>query len=248
MARLDIDPQLFAVVFVVHTDSSGQAWRVRVDDSWEKTGSGSATFNESFPPGQHNAVFTPAGGNMTGQYFTVKEYKYVEPEPAPKPPPPQTAPAIPKEKPQPPQFPTKPGEPLPLPDKHEIVGTYGNRCDLMNNYTFAKSMYAHRDRYTGRQSQYTSDLPTARSRAESDQGCYLPAPPTAADWQSGIQTQITEGFQGLTKYITDGLASKSQELSQAINGIWDKLEGWLIERIVGILLKALDNEVEKDGR
>jgi hypothetical protein len=150
--------------------------------------------------------------------------------------------------PKPPQIPTKPGEPLPLDSGDQITGTIGTRCDYIRNTTFPQSFFTHRDRYTGQKAQYSSDNSYAQSRAAKDAGCYLPAPPTAADWQDGIQKQLTAGFDALSKYITDGLQSKSQELEQAINGIWDKLESWIIERIVGILLKALDNEVEKNGR
>jgi hypothetical protein len=40
------------------------------------------------------------------------------------------------------------------------------------------------------------------------------------------------------------IEQEAQERKKDITGIWDKLEGWLIDRIVGILLAALDKEEE----
>lgn len=36
-----------------------------------------------------------------------------------------------------------------------------------------------------------------------------------------------------------------KDLTAKVDGIWDKLEGWLVDRIVDILLKGLDKEAEK---
>lgn len=58
-------------------------------------------------------------------------------------------------------------------------------------------------------------------------------------------------IQDMIGDIVSAAQEEAQSWRKAIDGIWDQLEGWLIERIVGILLKGLDREVEemkKHGR
>lgn len=48
--------------------------------------------------------------------------------------------------------------------------------------------------------------------------------------------------------IVTASTQEAQAWRAALNGIWSQLEAWLIERIVGILLKGLDREVEEMKR
>lgn len=105
--------------------------------------------------------------------------------------------------PEPPPNPGAPGAPLPLPPNHEVLGTIGTRCDLLNNYSFSRSSYAYRDRYTGAGGPYNMDWQYVRDQGNKDTKCFLPRPPTQAEWQNDIQSQITNGFSGLTKYVND---------------------------------------------
>lgn len=138
--------------------------------------------------------------------------------------------------PPPPVFPQKPGEPLPLGPKEEIRGTVGTSCDLINNYSFARSVYYGRNRYTGQLTEQSMDYETARGKAERSSVCQQQPPPTAKDWQDGIQKQVTSGFDALSKYFTDGLKSVTESWQ---NGIFD-----LEARITGVLSKEISDRVK----
>ena len=137
--------------------------------------------------------------------------------------------------PEPPQLPGTPGAALPLPSGTQNIGTYGNRCDLLRNPTFAQSFFTHWDRYTGQQAPYTSDLSYARSRAAADSNCYLSAPPTPADWQTGITQKIAAGFDSLGKYLTDGLKSAAGNWKLDILDLEARLKAWIQTNIISKL-------------
>ena len=68
------------------------------------------------------------------------------------------------------------------------------------------------------------------------------------DLAGKIETEAADRLKGLLDLETRIIGVLSKEISdrvKAVDGIWDKLEGWLIERIIGILLKALDREVKE---
>ncbi len=90
--------------------------------------------------------------------------------------------------------------------------------------------------------------------------------PTVQEWQQQTTLSIAKGFEDLKNYLKNGLdgitgylAGIDQTLQDIVSGaeqeaqawrkaydsIWDKLEDWLVERILRILEKALDIEVTK---
>jgi len=232
MVRLIIDPQLFSVVFHIE-DTQGQAWEIRVDEDWSKSGSGDTVFNESFWSGQHTAILHVIAFPAQTVVFSVKAVDYVTP---PKIPPPQ-----------PPQFPQKPGEPLPLGPKEERLGSVGSSCDMINNYSFSRSVYYGRNRYTGAQTEQSMDFETAKGKAERSSICQQVPPPTAKDWQDGIQKQVTAGFDALSKYVTDGVKSVTESWQNGILDLEARMKAWIEEQILMLLLKNL-NAAAKDYR
>lgn len=148
--------------------------------------------------------------------------------------------------PQSPAFPPKPGEPLPLSPKEEVIGTVGTRCDIINNYSFARSVYSYRDRYTDSRGGMSMDLENTRGIASRDSRCFQPAPPTAKDWQDGIQKQVTAGFDALSKYVADGLKSVTESWQNGIIDLEARIKAWISDNILELLLTKL-MEGRKNG-
>lgn len=225
MIRLIIDPQLFSVVFHIE-DTQGQAWEIRVDEDWSKSGSGDTIFNESFSTGQHTAILRGIAFPAQTVVFIVKAVEAVEPPKIPPPPPPV--------------FNPKPSEPLPLAPKEETLGSIGSSCDMINNYSFARSVYYGRNRYTGETTAQSMDYETARGSAERSSICQQTPPPTAKDWQDGIQKQVTAGFDALSKYVTDGLKSVTDSAQKGILDLEARMKAWISESIFELLMKNLN--------
>lgn len=245
MARLEVKPQIYDVVFIVFADYSGQLWRLRVDDAWEKTGMGNTTLNESFNPGQHEAVLFLGNSKVSTVPFTVQKYEYVEPEPTP-PPPAKIEPAPIQQ------------QPTPALQSNEIPqDRIGTSCQIILKEAFGQRFFKVRHDRRGDLTSYRSDFSVSRSAANNNPLCFEtpPPPPKTPD-------EVSATLSGLQKILNDGLGKlddlgqtvqeiversiqESQAWRAAIDGIWDKLESWLIDRILGILLKALDREVER---
>ncbi len=139
----------------------------------------------------------------------------------------------------------------------EIVGRIGTSCSIIRNTSFGRSFFQIRHDRSGNVTSLHSDLPEVRGIGERTAACYeVPPPPPKSTDELGSEVttlqKLLNGAVGKIDNLVQGLADIGQavtkqgdDLQGAINGIWDKLEGWLIERIVGILLKALDNEVSR---
>jgi hypothetical protein len=141
--------------------------------------------------------------------------------------------------------------------KEEIIDRIGSSCSIINNYNFGKSFYQVRHDRKGNLSSLSLDLPSTKDLARRTAACFEipPPPPKTADEVGAEVTSLqkmlndTVGkIENIGQGISDlagSLAKQGQDLTAAINGIWDKMEAWLIERIIGIILKALDNEVAR---
>ena len=142
----------------------------------------------------------------------------------------------------------------------QITGRIGTSCSIIRNTSFGQSFFQIRHDRSGNVTSLHSDFQEVKGIGERTAACFeVPPPPPKTTDELGLEVstlqKLLNGAVGKIDNLVQGLADIGQavitqgnDLQAAINGIWDKLEGWLIERIVRILLKALDNEVEKDGR
>lgn len=147
--------------------------------------------------------------------------------------------------------------------KEEIIQRIGTSCSIINNYSFAKSAYQVRHDRNGNLSSLHMDLEEVRDIANRNAACFETPPPppkTTDELGSEVSTlqKLLNGAMGKLDNLAQGIGdiiskaeTEAAEWRKAVDGIWEKLEGWMIERIVGILLKGLDREVEvmkKNGR
>ena len=227
MVRLIIDPQLFSVVFHIE-DTQGQAWEIRVDEDWSKSGSGDTVFNESFWSGTHTAILRGIAFPAQTVVFTVKAIDIVAPPATTLPPPPV--------------FPPKPGEPLPV-SSGETHQTYvGTRCEVVGMGSFGQFWYRWRDKYTDQGSNWRRDYSEALDAANRNTACFLPAPPTAKDWQDGIQKQVTAGFDALSNYFSNGLKSVTESWQKGIFDLETRMKDWIEKQILEILWRAMNRD------
>lgn len=214
----------------------GESWRLKISRKMDaseafetRDGTGDAQDIVPFDPGTYwFYLYTPQMNPVTKISYVVSAQNVTLP-------------------PQPPKFPQKPGEPLELPPKEEVIGQVGTRCDLINNFSFSRSIYTYRDRYTGRYGENGMDWQEIRGKAERDPGCFLPAPPTAADWQDGIQKQVTAGFDALSKYVTDGLRSVNDSWQKGIIDLEGRIKAWIRDKILEMLLMKLMEGRQNDN-
>jgi hypothetical protein len=140
--------------------------------------------------------------------------------------------------------------------KEEIIDRVGTSCSIINNYSFAKSAYQVRHDRKGNLSSLHMDLVEVRGIANRSPECFeTPPPPPKTTDELGAEVstlqKLLNSTVGKIENIAQGIGdiiskaeTEAAEWRKAVDGIWDKLEGWMIERIVGILLKGLDREVE----
>jgi hypothetical protein len=152
--------------------------------------------------------------------------------------------------------PTNPGE--------VEVGRVGTSCSILGQGGNGVYFYAIRHDRNGMLTNYhRMDWDEVKRQAERMPVCFEepPPPPKTVDEVSNEVTTLQKMLNNTVAKIAglgqqiDEIISKAEteakEWTKAVDGIWEKLEGWLIERIVGILLKGLDREVEvmkKNGR
>ncbi len=146
--------------------------------------------------------------------------------------------------------------PLPPPGGEQVIGSIGTSCDLMQKSMFGRTWYSYRQRYTGAHWTWDSERGDAEYYGGRDPACSAPPPPppkTVAEVSKDVD--ILRGtIQGVSSRIQDlatslsegfvGVGKRIDELQKGLDGIWDKLDAWLVERIVGLMLRALDREVE----
>lgn len=229
MARLTVTPDILAVVFRVE-DAAGHTWEVAVDESWRKSGSGNSTFNTAFDPGSHSATLRVNGVAVQTVFFTVQDVEYVPPKP----------PEIPK----PPVITNPPIEDRTSP---QPGGYWEARAASPND--------SSRRLVGARFGSYTDCVRSWRSTGSGGDGsCAYVAPPPAPPTESPLGKWVKDTISGLGDFVSklsesiSSLSGRIDALQKGLDGIWEKLEGWLVERLVGLMLRALDMEVEKRGR
>lgn len=141
--------------------------------------------------------------------------------------------------------------------KEELLKRIGTSCSIIVNTSFMKAAYQVRHDRNGNLSSLHMDVDEVTGIANRKPECFeIPPPPpkTIAEVANEVETlqkllNTTVGrIENLTQGIGDIITKAAEEAAEwrkAVDGIWDKLEGWLIERIVGILLKGLDREVKE---
>lgn len=143
------------------------------------------------------------------------------------------------------QFPDEPEPPrIPSPEEIERIGT---SCSITKIHLPGRSPQfnlVHDKKGTlFRSDQYDKAQDAARKTPE----CFEDVPPTPQGYFEQLSSMLNtlgEQFIGMVDNVRADLAS----LDDRVSGLWDKLETWLIEKIIVIILKALDREVEQDGR
>lgn len=161
-------------------------------------------------------------------------------------------------------------EPTPPPGE-QIIGTVGSACDILSKVMFNRSWFSYRQRYTGYHWVWDSEADDAYHAASRNPDCYLPAPPPpktvdevskevdilrdtihgVSQRIENIATSLAEGFASLTKSIEDlagSLTKRIDELQKGLDAIWDKLEVWLVERIIDIIIKAANRDLEQRSK
>lgn len=146
--------------------------------------------------------------------------------------------------PEPPQLPPKPGEIIPRRPGEYHNSYVGTRCEVVAKSMFNQQFWAYRDMYTGRYGRWESSYHYAPEAANSDPACFLAAPPTPADWQTGIEQQIKTGFDGLGKYISDGLKSAADTFTLGLLDLEARIKAWIADMILELLMKKLDEGVK----
>lgn len=141
--------------------------------------------------------------------------------------------------PDPPQLPPKPGEIIPRRDGEYHNSYVGTRCEVVSKSMFNQQFWAYREMYTGRYGRWESSYHNAPDAANADPACFIPAPPTPADWQTGIEQQVKTGFDGLGKYISDGLKSAADTLTLGLLDLEARLKAWIADMILELLLMKL---------
>lgn len=215
----------------------GESWRLKIS----LKNDASMAFSDIDGSGERQDIIPTAPGTYwfflnTSAGIPVMKISYTVAAPV-------TAPL-----PEPPVFPPKPGEPIPLAPKEESLGTIGTSCDLINNYSFARSVYYGKNRYTGQKTEQSMDYQTAKEKAERSSICHQAPPPTAKDWQDGIQKQVTAGFDALSKYVTDGLKSVTESWQKGILDLEARIKAWIQEMILELLLNKLMEGRNNDSR
>lgn len=144
----------------------------------------------------------------------------------------------------------------PTPGGENVIGSIGTSCDLLHKYMFGRAWYSYRNRYTGEHWSWDSELGDAEHSARGNIGCFAPPPPPPktvdevskdVDILRGTIQGVSSRIQDLATGIMQGLAGISKridEMQKGLDAIWDKLEAWLVERIVRIVLAGLDREAE----
>lgn len=135
--------------------------------------------------------------------------------------------------PDPPQLPPKPGEIIPLPGGEIHQKYIGTRCELVSKAMFNQQFFAYREMYSNKHSSWESRAQNAVDAAMSDSTCFLPAPPTPADWQTGIEQQVKTGFDGLGKYLSDGLKSAADSMTLGLLDLEARLKAWVQANFLG---------------
>jgi hypothetical protein len=207
----------------------GQSWRLKISRIQDASmafenidGSGEGQAPIPYDPGTYWFFLnTSAGIPVTKISYTVAA--------------PNTPPL-----PTPPQFPEKPGEPLPLPKGENNLGPISEVCDLLGQGSHGNFFYNFRNRYTGQQDSWHRDMQETRERGQRNSICQGKAPPTAKDWQDGIQKQVTAGFDALSKYVTDGLKTVTESWQNGILDLEARMKDWIKEMVLVLLLENLN--------
>lgn len=139
----------------------------------------------------------------------------------------------------------------------EITGRIGTSCSIIRNTSFGQSFFQIRHDRSGNVTSLHSDAQEVIGIGNRTPACFeVPPPPPKTPDEIGAEVttlqKLLNGAVGKIDNIVAGLAelgqavlSQGQDLQRSIDAIWDKLEGWLINRILGIILKALDKEVKE---
>jgi hypothetical protein len=143
--------------------------------------------------------------------------------------------SIPSPLPTPPVFNPKPGQALPLPVGVNNLGAITEVCDIEGQGTNGNFFYRWRNRYTDQSGSWHRDMRTEMEIGQRSTECQGHAPPTAKDWQDGIQKQVTAGFDTLSKYVTDGLKSVTESWQNGILDLEGRLKAWVQGRITEAL-------------
>lgn len=153
--------------------------------------------------------------------------------------------------------------PPPTPRNETDLGRIGTTCNFYGQGTNGNFYYQVRHDDGRAITSWNKDMREIQGKGERDPRCHeIPKPPPKNIDEIGAEVttlqKLLNGTVGKIENLGQGLADldaaltkQGQDLTAGLNGIWDKLEAWLIERIVGIFLKGLDREVEemrKNGR
>lgn len=202
----------------------GLTWKLYADDILFRSGTGDDSFRiDSLSPGPHNMKLDILGSPLTRLSIILNP----------------TAPPQPK----PPEVPPPPKQATPTPGGYEKVEDKGTVCEILRKDFGARYFYFLRNKVTGQLSSGWEN-PAELWQAKGDQmGCYAQAPQTLPDWQKSISDRIKNGFDQLSEYVS-GMGKRVDQIQSGLDGIWDKLEAWLVERLVALMLRALDREEE----
>lgn len=137
-------------------------------------------------------------------------------------------------------------------------GRVGTSCSILSQGSNGVYFYAIRHDRKGLLTNYhRMDWDEAKAQAERIPACFEIPPPTpktineVAEEVTTLQKMLNgtvskiEGLAFNIEQIITAATEEAEAWRKAYDGIWDKLEAWLIDRIVGILIKALDKEVER---
>lgn len=143
---------------------------------------------------------------------------------------------------------SQPSQPGP---SEQITGRIGTSCSIIRNTSFGQSFFQIRHDRTGNVTSLHSDLPEVIGIGERTASCFeVPPPPPKTTEEIGAEVttlqKLLNGTVGKIDNLVKGLADlgakvagQGDELKAGLDGIWDKLEGWLIERILDIIWAAL---------
>ncbi len=153
----------------------------------------------------------------------------------------------------------------PTPGGETVIGSIGTSCDLLQKDMFGRTWYSYRNKYTRSHWAWDSEYADAQYTASKDTGCFAPPPPPpmTVDDVSKRTDQLGKTVEDTAKRVSEterGLEQEKQDRSSgqntlsgmidalgkkmsALDGIWDRLEAWLVERLVALMLRALDREV-----
>lgn len=149
-----------------------------------------------------------------------------------------------------PDIPPPPPPPPPATggDGYKEQTKVGPRCTVLQKGIGAQEFLFLRNDVTGELSPgYTTMTALYSGGYRTQFQCDAPLPPTPQQWQQSVSDALGRFFQGVTGTLGE-LTSGLADLRKDLDGIWDKLESWLVERIVRILIAGLDREVEMRGK